>query len=78
MLDVSTVMRYGSYITHDALMRKEPTMPRFLSTLRRVLPATFRGSASQTEISNPVTAPAGAESKPWLVDSAGRCFVRLA
>ena len=53
-------------------------MPRFLSTLRRVLPATFRGSASQTEISNPVTAPAWAESKPWLVDSAGRCFVRLA
>ena len=51
-------------------------MPRFLSTLRRILPATTR--RADTEITNPMTAPAWAESKPWLVDSTGRCFVRLA
>ena len=51
-------------------------MPRFLSTLRRILPATARRAG--TEITNPITAPAWAPQSAWLVDTSGRCFVRLA
>ncbi|MEI7611073.1 MAG: hypothetical protein WCJ64_27125 [Rhodospirillaceae bacterium] len=51
-------------------------MPRLLSTLRRILPATSR--RADTEITNPITAPSWAPQSAWLVDRSGSVFVRLA
>ncbi len=47
-----------------------------LSALRRVLPTTFRGR--NVEITNPLAIPSWAPGTPWLVDSQGSVFVRLA
>ncbi len=62
--------------------RNPTTSPRSARTvfafLRRILPPTFRASSTQVEISNPVATPSWVAQGPWLVDTTGRCFVRLA
>ena len=55
-----------------------PTTFRMLAYLRRILPATFRAASSQIEIAPPLSVPPWAPQTVWLVDTTGRCFVRMA
>ena len=59
-------------------IRPSSAISNALRMLNRILPSTFRSSASQVEISNPVALPAWVKPSPWLVDSRGSVFIRLA